>query len=128
MSLLSVLSHNQWRIHNRHYGWCWVENLKFVPLDALKLHSMALRVLRFLCKTFSKLLEFTLQNTLLLVNFVKNSYVQIKNLHGSKLVRAPKRSELKRGSKWYRRNHTKQSKLFTKKEKQIFAWSNTYLN
>ena len=37
--------------------------LKCVPLDALKIHSPALSVLRFLSKTFSELLKFTLQNT-----------------------------------------------------------------
>ena len=38
--------------------------LKFVLPDALEMPSLALSVLRFLCKTFSKLLKFTLQNTL----------------------------------------------------------------
>ena len=36
---------------------------KFVPPDVLKMHSPAVSVLKFLCKTFSKLLKFTLQNT-----------------------------------------------------------------
>ena len=33
---------------------------KFVPPDALKMHPLTLFLLRFLCKTFSKLLKFTL--------------------------------------------------------------------
>ena len=39
---------------------------KFVPPDALKIliHSLVLPVFCFLCKKFSKLLKFTLQNTL----------------------------------------------------------------
>ena len=37
----------------RHHGWRKFLNL--VPPDALKMHSLAVPVLRFLCKTFSKL-------------------------------------------------------------------------
>ena len=37
----------------RQHGW-W-KFLNLVPPDALKMHSLAVRVLRFLCKTFSKL-------------------------------------------------------------------------
>ena len=37
----------------RHPGWQKFLNL--VPPDALKMHSLAVPVLRFLCKTFSKL-------------------------------------------------------------------------
>ena len=37
----------------RHHGW-W-KFLNLVPPDALKMHSLAVPVLRFLCKTFSKL-------------------------------------------------------------------------
>ena len=36
-----------------HHGWQTFLNL--VPPDALKMHSLAVPVLRFLCKTFSKL-------------------------------------------------------------------------
>ena len=36
-----------------HRGWRKFLNL--VPPDALKMHSLAVPVLRFLCKTFSKL-------------------------------------------------------------------------
>ena len=37
----------------RHHGWQKFLNL--VPPDTLKMHSLAVAVLRFLCKTFSKL-------------------------------------------------------------------------
>ena len=37
---------------------------KFVPADALKMYSLTLPVLKFLCKLFFKLLKFTLQNSL----------------------------------------------------------------
>ena len=47
------------------------------------LYPLALSFLRFFYKTFSKVL-------------LKNSYIQIKHLYGYKLVRAAKRSELKR--------------------------------
>ena len=36
-----------------HHGWWKILNL--VPPDAPKMHSLAMPVLRFLCKTFSKL-------------------------------------------------------------------------
>ena len=50
-----------------HHGWRQAEEfLNFVPPDTPKMHSLALSVLRFLCKTFSKLLKFTLQKTLFL--------------------------------------------------------------
>ena len=50
----------------RHHGWRYVVKFsKCVSPDALNMHYPALSVLRFLCKTFSKLLKFTLQNTLL---------------------------------------------------------------
>ena len=62
-------------------------------------------------------------------------------MYGNKLGRAAKLSKLRRCSKWYKRNHTKQCKylhcLMTvhelvrkeiKKKKQTFAWSITYLN
>ena len=62
---------------------------KFVPPNALKMHYLALFVLRFLCKIFSKLLKFALRNTLRGL-FFKNSYIQIKNLYGYKLLRAAK--------------------------------------
>ena len=37
----------------RHHSWR--KFLNFVPPDALKMYSLAVPVLRFLCKTFSKL-------------------------------------------------------------------------
>ena len=45
--------------------WRRVEKFsKFVPSDTLKMHSLALSVLRFLCKTFSKLSKLLLRKTL----------------------------------------------------------------
>ena len=38
--------------------------LKFAPPDSPKMHSLVLPVFSFLCKIFSKLLKFTLQDTL----------------------------------------------------------------
>ena len=79
-------------------GWCQAGKFsKFVPPDTLKIHSLALSVLRFLCKAFSKLLKLTLQKTL--DDFIKNSHIQIKNSYGYKLVKAVKQSELKRCSR-----------------------------
>ena len=94
---------------------------KFVPSYTLNLHFLALSVLRFLFKTFSKLLRLTLWKTLFRWWFLKNSYLQIKNLYGYKLVRAAKQSELKRCNKYYRRNHMKRCKLFTQKKNQRIA-------
>ena len=86
-------------IHWTHKGatsWCWAAKFsKFVPPDALKIHSPAQPVLRFLCKTFSKLLKFALQNTPLPGWFFKTwciHGIQIKNLCGYKLVKAEKQS------------------------------------
>ena len=36
---------------------------EFVPPDNLKMHSLAMSVLRFLCKTIFKLLKLSLQNS-----------------------------------------------------------------
>ena len=88
------------KLRRRRHGLHRTENFsKFVPPDALKVHSRALSVLRFLCKIFSKLLQFTLQNTLRGRCFLKNSYIQIKNLCDYKLVWTAMRSQLKRCSK-----------------------------
>ena len=66
-----------------HHGWQRaVKVSKFVPPDALNMHYVALSVFRFLCKTFFKLLTFTLQNNLLRGWFFKNSYIQMKSLYG----------------------------------------------
>ena len=51
---------------------------KFVPPDILNVHSLALSVLRILCKTFSKLLNLALRKTLFHGRFLKNSHIQIK--------------------------------------------------
>ena len=65
----------------RHPGWQKFLNL--VPPDALKMHSLSVPVLRFLCKTFSKLLKLN-NETLFSVDVLKKI--------ASKLVsRAPKR-------------------------------------
>ena len=62
---------------NTLVGNNWKKNSKFVPPDALKMHSLALSVLRFPCKLFCKLLKVTLWNTLLCWWFLKkNSYIQ----------------------------------------------------
>ena len=53
-----------------------------------------------------KFSKFVLPDTL------KMHSLKIKNLYGYKLVRDARRSEFKRCSKSYRRNHTKQCKLF----------------
>ena len=84
---------------------------------------MALSILRFLCKTFSKLLKLSLQKTLFRGWFFKKWYIQIKNLYRYKLISVAKRSEPKRCSKEYRQSHTKQCKLFTWKKNWILAWS-----
>ena len=83
-----------------HHGWRWAGKfLKFVPSDALKMHSLALYVLKFVCKAFSKLLKFTLWYTRGCGWILKKSYIQIINLYEHKLVRIAKWSELKRCSK-----------------------------
>ena len=46
---------------------------KFVHPDTLKMHSLTLSVIIFLCKTFSKLLKLTLLKTLFRKDFLKNS-------------------------------------------------------
>ena len=72
---------------------------KFVPPDIQNVHSLALSVLRILCKTFSKLLNLALWKTLFHGRFLKNSHIQIKFFYGYKLVRAAKQPDLKRCSK-----------------------------
>ena len=45
--------------------WHWGKKFsKFVPPDTLKIHSLTLSVLRFLCKTFPKLRKLTLRKTI----------------------------------------------------------------
>ena len=85
---------NPWRCN---HGWHLAEKCsKFVPPDTLKIHSLPLSVLRFLCKTFSILLKLSLWKTLFCRWFFKNSYIQIKNLYDYNLVRAANQSQLKR--------------------------------
>ena len=55
---------NPWRCQHDWRRWA-VNFSKFVLPDALKIHSLALFVLRFLCKTFPKLFKSTLRDTLL---------------------------------------------------------------
>ena len=58
-----------------HHGWCWKEKFfKFVPRN---MNSPALPVLIFLCKTFSRLIAFTLRNTLRRGWCLKNSHIQM---------------------------------------------------
>ena len=64
---------NPWQLHHVLHQ---AEKFKFVTPNALKMHSLALSVLRFLCKTFSKLIKFTLRNTLLCGWLFKKSYIQ----------------------------------------------------
>ena len=89
---------------------------KFVSLDALKIHSRFLSVLRCLCKTFTKLLyfKFILRNPLLrgwfFKKFIYSHGIQIKYLSGYKLVRAAKRSEkmqLKVQKEWHEAQHSR---------------------
>ena len=48
-----------WYIHQMYEGATMVRTFsKFVPPDALKMHSLTLSVIRFLCKLFSKLFFF----------------------------------------------------------------------
>ena len=86
-----------WNPRRCHHSWHRAG--KFSKFVFQKMNSLDLSVLIFLWKTFSRLLIFTLRNTLLCRQYSKNSYVQIKNLYGYKLVRAAKQSELKRCSK-----------------------------
>ena len=68
--------------------------LRFVPLDTLKVYSLALSVLRCLFKTFSELLKLKqFPKTLLCGRYLKDSSIKMKNLYGYKLVRAA-RSDL----------------------------------
>ena len=93
----------------RHHGWHQAEKFpKFVPPTTLKIHSLALSVLRFFCQNYS---SFHYEKVFSVDDFKKN-HIQ-KNLHGCKLARATKRSELRRCSKEHRRNYTKQCKTVT---------------
>ena len=123
------VNHDQWCIqsffqadrytHQIHKGATMVcaeqRNFqKFVPPDTLKIHSLALSAHRFLCETFPKYLKFTIQKALFRWWFLKNSYIQIKNLYSFKIVKAAKESGSYEGirawkmQKYSRRNHKKQ--------------------
>ena len=70
--------------HDKGHRWRREEKFsKFVPPDTLQMHSLALLVLRFFCKTFSKLLKLTLGKNLFRELFLKNSIIQIKYLYGN---------------------------------------------
>ena len=57
-----------WYLHGMQKAPSWLVAscyiLKIVTPNAIKMHSLAPPDLTFLCKTFSKLFKFTLQNTL----------------------------------------------------------------
>ena len=91
-------------------GIVWI--FHFVPPDALKIHSLARSVLRFFVKLFPSYLSLPYQNTPR-EWFLRSLYFQINKFYDYKLARAAKRSELKRWSRYYCRNHTKDCKLFT---------------
>ena len=61
---------------------------KFVTLDALKMHSLIPYVLRFYCKTFSKLLKFTKHSSSQMI--LKKLIYASKFFYGYKLVSAAK--------------------------------------
>ena len=61
---------------------------KFVPSHTVKMHSLALSVLRLLCTTFSKFLFVDVFKKI-----IYSYNIQIKILYGYKLVRAAERSE-----------------------------------
>ena len=102
---------NPWR---HHHDWSWAGKFsKFVPPDALNVHYLVLSVLRFFVKAFPNYLSLHWKTVFFRDDLLKDSYIQMKNCYGYKLVRAVKISELKKSSKQYRRNHSKQCKLFT---------------
>ena len=74
-----------------------------VPPEVLKMHSLALSVLRFLCKSFSKLLKFTLRSTLLWGQFMFNthySYSLWKVIFKKKICMAMNLWELQSNLSW----------------------------
>ena len=77
--------------------------------------------LDFFVKHFSNYLSLPFKN-LFVDDFLKKSYIELKQLYGYKLVRAAKWSERNRCIKQYRRNHKKQHKIFMLKKKWILAW------
>ena len=85
------------------------------------MHSLALFIFRFHCKTFSKLLNLTLRKILFRGCILKDSYIQIKNLYGYKLLRAANRSELKRCSKYSTELITRSSVNYLCKRKSEYS-------
>ena len=64
---ISVRYPDWYTLQTHEDAWCQADKF-FVSSDTLKMHYVTLPVLRFLCKTFSKLLQLTLQ---------KNSFLWI---------------------------------------------------
>ena len=79
-----------WNAQRHHHGCCRAYTLSKLSPNALKMHSKALSALRFLCKTFSKLLKFVLRSILSLGWFLRNSHIQKQNLYGYKHMRGAK--------------------------------------
>ena len=97
----------------RHNGWRRDDTL-FVPPNALKMHSLVLPFLTFLCKKFTKLSKFTLQNILLRGWNSKIHILKKKNnLHGYKLVRAAKQYGLKKMQQVVQKESHKTVQTFT---------------
>ena len=97
-----------------HHDWSSAGKFsKFVPPDALNVHYLVLSVLRFFVKPFPNYLSLHWKIVFFRDDLLKDSYIQMKICYGYKLVRAAKISELKKSTKQYRRNHSKQCKLFT---------------
>ena len=61
-----------------HHGW-W-KFLNLVTPDALKMHSLAVPVLRFLFKTFSKLRKLNYETLFSVDAYKKSSNKKLKNL------------------------------------------------
>ena len=79
------------------HGCCWAEKfLKFMLPDTLKMHSLALPVVRFPWKTSSNLLKLTLRKTIFRGWFLRNPYIQICMAIS---LRVAKQFELKRCGK-----------------------------
>ena len=94
-----------WYTHQTYKGATmvgskWRKVSKFVPPDTLNMLSLALSVLRFLCKTFSGLLKFSLQKTLSWRIFKNFLYSEKKNLMAIRLWELRNDSDLKRCCKY----------------------------
>ena len=71
------------------------EIFKICAARYLKMHFLALSVLRLSCKTFPNYLSLHYK-TLFFMDYLKKNSYSNKNLFGYKLLRAAKRSQLKR--------------------------------